>query len=211
MSNNNRSFNDFAATLSFYTPPGGSSAPDTAQSDGASGESKGLMGWASRGVQSIRSSADDIFMTRDKLMTFGALFAGGVFCMFVSFTFLPFLLIAPQKFATLFTFGSLMMLGSFSTLRGHAAFREHLFSSDKLPFTLGYSACLIGTLWSALLGKGYVLTLVFSVAQMIGLLYFLVSYFPGGVQALTFAGSAIVAAVKSCIFGRASTSSILPM
>ena len=203
-----RSFNDFAATLSFYSPPGGDSsntftAPVTE-------ESKGLMGWARSGMESVRAGADELIMTRQRLATFGIFMGAGLLCMFISFTFLPFLLIAPSKFATLFTIGSVCMLASFSVLRGHDNFRQHMLSKDRLPFSLGYFTSLLGTLYSALLGKGYLMTLIFSIAQLIGLAYFLISYFPGGAQALTYLGGSCLSAVKSCFRG-SSPAPILPM
>ena len=208
-----RNFNDFAATLSFYTPPGGaaqstmfSSTPSTVASE----ESKGLMGWARSGFESVRAGADEIMMTRQRLATFGIFMAAGLFCMTLSLTFLPFLLLAPSKFATLFTIGSLLILSSFSVLRGHENFRQHMLSRERLQFSLGYLTSLLGTLYASLWSKGYLLTLIFSISQMVGLAYFLVSYFPGGAQALTYIGGTCAASIKSCFLSR-SVAPILPM
>ena len=209
-----RSFNDFAATLSFYTPPGGG-AQNTmfaSPSAPATEESKGLIGWARSGIESVRSGADEILMSRQRLATFGIFMAAGVFCMIISLTFLPFLLLSPSKFATMFTIGSLLILSSFSVLRGHEAFRQHMLSRERLPFSLGYITSLVGTLYASLWSKSYFLTLVFSISQLVGLAYFLVSYFPGGAQALTYIGSACMAGVKSCIVSRSgSVTPILPV
>ena len=198
----NRSFNDFAATLSFYTPPGGNVAP-------VEEEKSGLMGWASRGYQTVTRTADEVLMTRQKLGQFALFLAAGIFCMMLSLTFLPFLLIAPQKFAALFTVGSLLILSSFSVLKGHQAFQAHLITRERLPFTIGYLGSLLGTLYSALWAKTYLLTIFFSLAQIIGLLYFLLSYFPGGASALTYMGGVCMSGVKACIFGGSSSPGVV--
>jgi uncharacterized membrane protein len=196
-----RNFNDFAATLSFYTGPQSSMNSTPAPKE----ESAGLLSWARSSVDSLNTATSDLLMSRQKLATCGLLIAGGGFCILLSLTFLPLLAIAPRKFATLFTVGSLLILSSFSVLRGHAAFLQHLLSPERLPFSVGYSLSLIGTLYASMWSQSYFLTLVFSVCQIVGLLYFIVSYFPGGAQLLTFVGSSCLAAFKSCL--RSSSSS----
>jgi hypothetical protein len=198
-----RNFNDFAATLSFYTGPQSTSSTVALPSKEA--ESTGLLSWARSSVDSINSTTSDLLMTRQKLATCGLLIAGGGFCILLSLTFLPLLALAPRKFATLFTVGSLLILSSFSVLRGHAAFLSHLTSSERLPFSVGYLTSLVGTLYASMWSQSYMLTIIFSGAQIVGLLYFIVSYFPGGAQVLTFVGSSCLSAVKSCIRGKTSS------
>ena len=147
-------------------------------------------------------------MTRQKLATCGLLIAAGGFCILVSLTFLPLLAIAPRKFATLFTFGSLLILSSFSVLKGHAAFLQHLISAERLPFSVGYAVSLVGTLYAAMWSQSYVLTMVFSLAQIVGLLYFVFSYLPGGAQVLNFVGGACLSTARSCIRGRPSAAPV---
>ncbi|CAE7832431.1 unnamed protein product [Symbiodinium sp. KB8] len=105
-------------------------------------------------------------ISRERWMTFfgGALL--GCFLMSLAFVFLPIVVLMPQKFALLFTLGSLCFLGSFSALRGHAAFARHLFSRSRLPFTLTYSLSMGGTLWASLIYRSYLLTIAFSAVQV---------------------------------------------
>lgn len=201
-----RNFNDFAATLSFYTGP--QSASSTATSIPKEAESTGLLSWARSSVDSINSTTSDLLMTRQKLATCGLLIAGGGFCILLSLTFLPLLAIAPRKFATLFTVGSLLILSSFSVLRGHAAFISHLTSNERLPFSLGYVVSMVGTLYASMWSQSYLLTIFFSLAQIVGLLYFIVSYFPGGASVLTYLGSACLGAVRSCLRGKAAQTGV---
>lgn len=53
-------------------------------------------------------------------------------------------------------------------------------SPEKRVFTAGYVASLVATLYGALVSKSYILTVVFSLVQVVALAYFLVSYIPGG-------------------------------
>ena len=54
------------------------------------------------------------------------------------------LLINPRKFSLLFTLGSVFTLSSFSFLWGPYSHMVHLFSKERLPFTLVYLTTLIG-------------------------------------------------------------------
>jgi Got1/Sft2-like family len=203
-----RNFADFASTLSFYSGAqgsdsgGGSSSIFSQNTPPKEEQSKGLMGWASNSFSSLSDQANDLMMTKQRLATFALLLGGGAFCMLMSLASLPFIAIAPQRFSSMFTFGSLLILGSFSTLKGHKAFISHLISKERLPFTLGYSVSLLGSLYANLVSKEYLLTLIFCVIQIIALAYFLISYFPGGATALNYLGGGVVSAIKNCIKGR---------
>lgn len=191
---------DLASKLTFYTPPAvpaSSSwfkAPETSSSDL---ESAGLMSWASTKLSSAKSTVDELSNTKERFTTFAILAICGTVCMILAFTFLPIVIISPHKFALLFTMGSALMLASFSFLRGHMAFFSHLASVSRLPFSLCYGLSLVGTLYCSLVMNSYVLTLVFSIVQVVALCYFLVSYIPGGTSALSFVGTMVGSSVKS--------------
>ncbi len=207
--------NDLASKLSFYTPPAdqpaaGSSAPSKGWfglGGSASNpppvttdeETAGLMNWASAKMASARSSVDDLSSTRERFTTFAILAFLGIVCLVLAFSFLPIMILSPHKFALLFALGSILMIASFSFLRGHVAFWKHLMSVDRLPFTGSYLVSLVGTLYSSLVMGSYILTLVFSLIQVIALAYFLVSYIPGGTSALSFVGSMVGGSIKSVV------------
>jgi len=208
-----KSINDLAKNLSFYTPEATSSSVPPPPAGGIVAsvkkifssnaspagpvndeESAGLMSWAK-----LSGSVEGISSTKDRFTTFAILAAAGAICMIFAFTFLPFVVLSPHKFALLFTMGSALMLASFSFLRGHVAFVKHLSSMERLPFSGSYVISLVGTLYSSLVMGSYLLTLIFSVIQVVALLYFLVSYIPGGVSALTFMGSMMGSGLKSLV------------
>lgn len=224
-----KNINDLANKLSFYTPEtgdllekkplaAGSSSPkenagvlssvksmfkssSSTQPEQADEESAGLMNWASAKITDAKSSIDGIGQTKERFTTFTILAICGVVCMILAFTFLPIVIISPHKFALLFTMGSTLMLASFSFLRGHTVFFKHLASLERLPFSASYGLSLVGTLYCSLVMGSYLLTLVFSLIQVVALAYFLVSYIPGGTSALTFMGTMVGGGLKSLVRG----------
>lgn len=168
-------------------------------------ESAGLMNWASAKISSAKSSVDDLSNTRERFTTFAILAGIGIICMILAFTFLPIVIISPHKFALMFTLGSGLMILSFSFLRGHSAFIKHLSSLERLPFSASYLTSLVGTLYCSLVMGSYLLTLIFSVIQVIALAYFLVSYIPGGTSALTFIGSMVGNGLKGLVSSRSGS------
>ena len=55
---------------------------------------------------------------------------------------------------------------------------------SKLPFTIGYLVGLIGTFWATLIARSYIFTAIFAVLQAGSLIYFLLSYIPGGTKGI---------------------------
>ena len=91
-----------------------------------------------------------------------------------------------RKFALMFSLGSLFTLGSFSCLWGPCNHLTHLFSKERLPFTSVYLGTLSATLYFALALQSYVLTSVAAVGQVIVLVWFVISYIPGGQTGMKF-------------------------
>eukprot|EP00812_Abedinium_dasypus_P011231 NODE_4801_length_640_cov_94.241026.p2 GENE.NODE_4801_length_640_cov_94.241026~~NODE_4801_length_640_cov_94.241026.p2 ORF type:complete len:160 (+),score=66.36 NODE_4801_length_640_cov_94.241026:56-481(+) len=127
-------------------------------------------------------------MSPMKLAQFFGVFLAGLFLVMLSVNFLPLLLIAPQKFALLFTLGSMTMLSSFAVLTGPYALSAQLMQREKLPFSGAYCTSLVGTLWATLFMRSFALTAIFAFVQAIALAYFLMSYVPGGTTCLNAAG-----------------------
>eukprot|EP00388_Colpodella_angusta_P022942 GDKJ01058651.1.p1 GENE.GDKJ01058651.1~~GDKJ01058651.1.p1 ORF type:complete len:235 (-),score=43.97 GDKJ01058651.1:81-761(-) len=151
------------------------------------------------GVESVRNAADEVTVTRDRLIIAVVAMLIGVFFFFLSLTLLPTIVLAPQKFALMFTAGSMSFMFAFSTMRGHAAFLTHIFSSDRMWFTIAYISSLVMTLYGCLIAKSYLLSMIFAIIQMITLAYFTLSYIPGGVTALNFIGGVIGGGIKKLL------------
>lgn len=110
----------------------------------------------------------------------------GLFCFSFAAALLPVLVVSSRKFALLFTLGSLFFIASFGLLKGPVIHAKSLAKKEKLPFTLAYFGSLILTLYTACILQSQFLTLFSSAAQCAALIYFFMSYIPGGVTGITF-------------------------
>lgn len=136
------------------------------------------------------------------LVYFGFFLAAGFFFIFIAFTiFLPVMVLKPQKFAICFTIGCAFIVGSFFALKGPKSQLSHMMSKERLPFTLLFFGSMAGTIYVSMVLHSYVLSVLFSVLQVLALLYYAVSYFPGGSAGLRFLSSTLTSSVLRC-FGR---------
>ncbi|KAJ6752520.1 hypothetical protein OIU85_002892 [Salix viminalis] len=144
----------------------------------------GIGGRVSKGVRDIPGnfqSATSNIPSGKALMYFGLFLATGVFFIFIAFTlFLPVIVLVPQKFAICFTLGCGSIIGSFFALKGPKNQLAHMSSKERLPFTLGFIGSMVGTLYVSMVWHSYVLSVLFSVIQVLALVYYAISYFPGG-------------------------------
>lgn len=165
----------------------------------------GTFNVVSKGVRDIPGnlqSATSSIPSGKALMYFGLFMATGVFFIFMAFTlFLPVIVLVPQKFAICFTLGCSFIIGSFFALRGPKNQFAHMFSMERLPFTLGFMGSMIGTLYVSMALHSYILSVLFSVLQVMALAYYAISYFPGGSAGLKFLSSSMISSVLKC-FGR---------
>jgi hypothetical protein len=92
-----------------------------------------------------------------------------------------------------------MFVCSFSFLWGPVNHLQHLFSRDRLPFTATYFGTLFATLYFALHMQSTPLTVLCAVGQIVALLWFLISYIPGGQTGLQFFSRLFSSAVTSTV------------
>lgn len=165
----------------------------------------GTFSVVSKGVRdlpgNIQSATSNVPSGRS-LMYFGILLATGVFFVFIAFTmFLPVMVLMPQKFALCFTIGCSFIIGSFFALKGPKNQLAHMSTKERLPFTLGFIGSMVGTIYVSMVLHSYILSLLFSVLQVLALAYYAISYFPGGSAGLKFLSSALTSSILKC-FGR---------
>ncbi|GAX76111.1 hypothetical protein CEUSTIGMA_g3554.t1 [Chlamydomonas eustigma] len=132
------------------------------------------------------------------LFSFSFLAAGCVFLLLAFTIFLPVIILSPSKFALSFTLGCLCIMAGFSALRGWKQQLAHMMSKERLPFSAAYMVSVIATLYASLIMKSYVLSLACSGLQMVALLYYILSYFPGGAQGVKFMLIMFYNAIASC-------------
>ncbi|KAK3021541.1 hypothetical protein RJ639_046489 [Escallonia herrerae] len=159
----------------------------------------------SKGVRDLPGnfqSATSNIPSGKSLVYFGFILAAGVFFIFMAFTFfLPVIVLVPQKFALCFTLGCSFIIGSFFALRGPKNQFTHMASKERLPFTLGFIGSMIGTIYVSMVLHSYILSVFFSVLQVLALAYYAISYFPGGSAGLKFILSSLTSSMLRC-FGR---------
>lgn len=165
----------------------------------------GTFNVVSKGVRDLPGnlqSATSYVPSGKSLLYFGLLLATGVFFIFIAFTmFLPVMVLMPQKFATCFTIGCALIISSFFALKGPKNQLMHMSSKERLPFTLVFIGSMVGTIYVSMVLHSYVLSVLFSLMQVLALSYYAISYFPGGSAGLKFLSSSLVASVFRC-FGR---------
>ncbi|XP_072976940.1 protein transport protein sft2-like isoform X1 [Typha angustifolia] len=165
----------------------------------------GTFNVVSKGVKELPGSfqnATSSVPSGKSLMYFGLLLASGVFFIFVAFfMFLPVMVLMPQKFAICFTLGCAFIIGSFFALKGPKNQLVHMSSKERLPFTLGFIGSMVGTIYVSMVLHSYILSVLFSVVQVLALAYYAISYFPGGSTGLKFLFSTLTSTILKC-FGR---------
>jgi len=110
----------------------------------------------------------------------------GLFCFSFSTVYLPVIVFKARKFALLFSLGSVFVMGSFSFLWGPMNHFKHMLKRDRLPFTAVYVGTLLLTLYFAMGIQSTILTTIAASCQVIALLWFVISYIPGGQTGLKF-------------------------
>lgn len=123
----------------------------------------------------------------DRLLVFACCNLGAAVCFVLCFSLFPILSLRPRKFAVLWTVGSILFLTSWAVLQGPLTYAMHLLSTPRLPFTAAYFGSIGLTLYFALGVQSLILTLFSCIAQLIALVWYLVSYFPMGSTGLRFA------------------------
>ncbi|XP_011009811.1 PREDICTED: protein transport protein SFT2-like [Populus euphratica] len=165
----------------------------------------GTFNVVSKGVRDIPGSFQSSTInvpSGQSFVYFGILLAAGVFFVFIAFTmFLPVMVLVPQKFAICFTIGCALIVASFFALKGPKNQLAHMFSKERLPFTLGFISTMVGTVYVSMVLHSYILSVLFSVLQVLALSYYAISYFPGGSTGLKFLSSTLTASILRC-FGR---------
>ncbi|KAI9483619.1 MAG: Got1/Sft2-like family-domain-containing protein [Benjaminiella poitrasii] len=124
----------------------------------------------------------------ERVMAFALCLALGVGCFTLSFFFLP---LFPGKFAATFTLGSILILVSVALLRGPWSHIKHMFSKERLPFTISYLGSMLLTLYAAIGIRAMILTVIFAIIQIIALVWYVGSYIPGGISTLRYGTSFI--------------------
>eukprot|EP00934_Nitzschia_sp_Nitz4_P000018 Nitzschia sp. Nitz4//scaffold14_size191712//83823//84567//NITZ4_001718-RA/size191712-snap-gene-0.133-mRNA-1//1//CDS//3329536912//18//frame0 len=132
------------------------------------------------------------------------LFLSALFFALAFFMGLPWIAIHPQKFALSFTCGSLTFMGSFGILKGPKEHIQSMCTADRMYFTTIYVGSMLMTLYFTFSKggiQGYVLVLASSGVQLVALLWYLVSFLPGGRAGLAVVSRAICVMLQPILKG----------
>ncbi|KAH9976637.1 ER-to-golgi vesicle protein transport Sft2 [Lactifluus volemus] len=135
----------------------------------------------------------------ERLLGFLACLAGAAVCFGVAFFTLPLLALRPAKFALSFSLGSLLVMFGFSVLIGPINHMRHLITKERLPFSIAYLSSLGLTLYFALGPHSYFGSLVGAIVQVFALVSYVLAYFPGGTQTLSFGGQMALRGVATLL------------
>lgn len=128
----------------------------------------------------------------ERLIGFACCLGFSILCFVICFFMFPILALKPRKFGLLWSMGSLLFVISFGILQGPTAYARHLLSSNRIVFTGVFFGSVLATLYSAVVLKSSILTIITSVIELFAIAYYTVSYFPFGAQTLTFFSSYVM-------------------
>lgn len=128
---------------------------------------------------------------------FAICICAAVFLLLLAMFHLPFVVIRPGKFVVPYCMGSIFILVSFGFLHGFVSYSKHLLSPKKAVYSAWFFLATLGTLYSALSLKSYLLTVIMSLVQMAGMITFIVSYVPGGSSGISFMSTMISSSIKT--------------
>ncbi|KAL4488386.1 hypothetical protein ABPG72_019236 [Tetrahymena utriculariae] len=164
-------------------------------------------------LKGLTNKMQEVQEAAENWKNFSILFGFGAFFILVSFAFLPVFILVPAKFASLFTLGSVCILLSIAVMKGFKEFVKILIQKEKIQYSIAYIITIFGTLYFSIIQKSYVLAIIFSVAQMFSLGFFVSSSFPGGTNGMKFVTKKLFGFLKGlcCMCFKPKESSFLPI
>ena len=120
----------------------------------------------------------------------------GIGITMLSFLFLPMFLIAPKKFVSLFSMGSLITIFSFIFYYGTYDFLLMLFNKDRRWFTSGFLISVGIGVYFSFYPTYMIISIICSGFQMIVMFMFILSFIPGGKAGIDFMINIILSPFK---------------
>ncbi|OBA28965.1 SFT2-domain-containing protein [Hanseniaspora valbyensis NRRL Y-1626] len=135
----------------------------------------------------------------ERYSLFFIMFLASCFCFTVCILLLPVLSMKPRKFALLWSMGSFLFITSFGVIRGPYTYIKHLFSRDRMVFTVAFFLSFVAVIYFSVVVQSSILSVVAILIESISLIYYVVSYFPFGRGALTWISSAGVSTARGAL------------
>eukprot|EP00177_Eucheuma_denticulatum_P002062 GFKZ01003689.1.p1 GENE.GFKZ01003689.1~~GFKZ01003689.1.p1 ORF type:complete len:249 (-),score=34.33 GFKZ01003689.1:796-1542(-) len=122
-----------------------------------------------------------------RLLLFAMIFATGLLLLFISFSFLPLLIVMPHKFAASFTLGNILAILSTCVLVGPRAQFNAMFHPVRAVAATVYFVSLLVVLFAAFFGGKlrFIFVIIALVAEIASLIWYAMSYIPYGRHAIS--------------------------
>ena len=108
----------------------------------------------------IKSNFTETIEIQTSYKSFFIVLSIGLIFIFLSLIFLPLVAISPQRFLTLFSLGSMIIVSSFIFIYGTSEYIKMLFNRERFLFTLVYICSLLLGIYSAYVKNLYLLSLI---------------------------------------------------
>ena len=107
----------------------------------------------------------------------------GFALLLMSFFFIPFILLSPYKFCTLYAFGVATIFAGLYFIRG-VRLIKNLFKREKVIYTLIFLVSLVGEILFSVVRPSYVMTIIMLMFNLVGLIYLVATLIPGGTRVI---------------------------
>jgi hypothetical protein len=145
----------------------------------------------------IKNNFQEVIEVKTSYKSFFIVFFIGLFFILLSMLFLPLIAFSPQKFLSLFSLGSLIIILSFIFMYGTTEYFNMLFKRERLIYSFVYFLALTLGIYSAYVKDSYILSLVSVALQFITVIIFCLSFIPGGSTGISFILSILKSPFKS--------------
>ena len=149
----------------------------------------------------IKSNFTETIEIQTSYKSFFVVLSIGLIFIFLSLIFLPLVAISPQRFLTLFSLGSMIIISSFIFIYGTSEYIKMLCNRERFIFTFVYVCSLLLGIYSAYVKNLYLLSLISVLIQVITLIIFTLSFIPGGKSGISFILTMISSPIKN-VFNR---------
>mmetsp|Transcript_26130 Transcript_26130/g.30515 ORF Transcript_26130/g.30515 Transcript_26130/m.30515 type:complete len:236 (-) Transcript_26130:69-776(-) len=151
-------------------------------------------------LATVQNKIDTMINYGKNYKWFCLLFLIGFIFLFLSLCFLPVFFVMPKKTATLFNIGAICILCAFGIQYGWKAFFVDQFFCGEKPrnfLSIGFVISLIFCVLFAMVFDSFIGTLIFLILEIVLLIYFIASYFPGGMKGVSVFFKTIGGGIKN--------------
>jgi hypothetical protein len=137
-------------------------------------------------ITRVRNEVVSSIEVEPNYKTFFIVLAVGLGLIAFSLLFLPFVIFSPQKFLSLFSLGSIVVLASFIFIYGTSEYFKMLFEKSRLVYSATYIVSILLGLYFAFVMESFLFSLICVGVQFVTLMIFVLTFIPGGSTGISF-------------------------